>query len=91
MNIKLNAVGFDANDKLQQFVNKKTEKLARLLPDDAEVRLNLKVEAPQTTNNKTAALQAAGQYVEKTADTFELAINDAIDALKTKLVQLKDK
>ena len=82
MEIKIQAVHFDATEKLQEFTTKKVE-------------VQLKVEKPQTAMNKTTSISVAipggTQYVEKTCDTFEEGIDLCVDALKVKLTKIKEK
>ena len=83
MEVKIQAVHFDATEKLQEFATKKVE-------------VQLKVVKPQTALNKqtsiTVAIPGSGsQFVEKTCDTFEEGIDLCVDALKVKLTKLKEK
>ena len=82
MEIKIQAVHFDATEKLQEFTTKKVE-------------VQLKVEKPQTAMNKTTSISVAipggTQYVEKTCDTFEEGIDLCVDALRVKLTKIKEK
>ncbi|MBO5233476.1 MAG: ribosome-associated translation inhibitor RaiA [Prevotella sp.] len=95
MEIKIQALRFDATEKLQEFITKKVEKLAKSYEDIQKVEVQLKVVKPQTAMNKTASLTAVvpggTQFVEKTCDTFEEAIDLCVDALKVKVTKLKEK
>ena len=48
MEIKIQAVNFDAQEKLQEFVNKKVEKLSKSYDDIKKVEVQLKVVKPAT-------------------------------------------
>lgn len=97
MEIKIKAIHFDATDKLQQFVNKKVEKLLKHNEEIADVEVTLKVVKPETAMNKEAGIkltmpQAADLFASKVADSFEEAIDLAVDALKRQLEKArKDK
>ena len=52
MEINVKAIHFDATVKLQQFINKKVEKLAKYSEDIASADVNLKVVKPETSLNK---------------------------------------
>ncbi len=95
MEIKIQSIHFDATEKLQAFIEKKTAKLQKSWEDVSTLEFQLKVEKPQTADNKTVALTAnvPGQkiYVEKTADTFEEAVDLAIDAMKVQVQRFKEK
>lgn len=97
MEIKIKAIHFDATEKLQQFVNKKVEKLIKHHEEINDVEVTLKVVKPETAMNKEAAIklalpQAADLFASKTADSFEEAVDLAVDALKRQLEKTrKDK
>ena len=52
MEIKIQALHFDATEKLQEFVNKKVSKLQKSYEDIQKVEVQLKVVKPQTALNK---------------------------------------
>jgi putative sigma-54 modulation protein len=95
MDIKIQALHFDATEKLQEFVTKKVEKLAKSYEDIQKVEVQLKVVKPQTAMNKQTSISVAvpggPQYVEKTCDSFEEGVDLCVDALKVKLTKLKEK
>jgi putative sigma-54 modulation protein len=95
MEIKIQALHFDATEKLQEFVNKKVSKLQKSYEDIQKVEVQLKVVKPQTALNKQTSINVvipgAPQFVEKTCDTFEEGVDLCIDALKVKLTKLKEK
>lgn len=94
MDIKIKAIHFDASEKLEQFINKKTEKLVKHHEEISLVEVNLKVVKPETAKNKEAAIklfvpQRDDLFASKIADTFEEAIDLAVDALKKQLEKIK--
>ncbi len=96
MEIKIQAIHFDATEALEQFVNKKIEKLARKNPEILLAEVNLKVVKPESAKNKEAVItikypQAADIVVNKTADTFEEAIDLGIAALEPQLEKIKSR
>lgn len=95
MEIKIQAVHFDATEKLQEFVTKKVEKLSKSYDDIKKVEVQLKVVNPATAMNKETSINVsiAGTpvFVEKTCDTFEEGIDLCVDALKVKLTKIKEK
>ena len=52
MEVKIQAIHFDATEKLQQFINKKVEKLVKHNEMINNVEVNLKVVKPETAMNK---------------------------------------
>ena len=95
MEITINAIHFDATQKLQDFIEKKVLKLQKSCEDIKKVEVKLTVVKPATALNQQASLSLnmAGTpiYVEKTCDTFEEAIDLAVDAVKVKMTKIKEK
>lgn len=95
MEINIQAVHFDATEKLQEFATKKVEKLSRSYEDIKKVEVQLKLVKPQTALNKEVSISVAipggTQYVEKICDTFEESIDLCVDAMKVKLTKMKEK
>ena len=96
MELKIKAIHFEITDKLVAFINKKTEKLCRRFEAVTEVEVTLKVVKPETAMNKEAAVKLAIPPIEdlfasKVADTFEEAIDNALDVLKRQIERRKDK
>ena len=96
MEVKIKAIHFDATEKLEEFINKKAQKLARRNESIATFDVTLKVVKPETAMNKEAAIKllvpnADDLFASKVADTFEEAVDLAFDALDRQLVKIKDK
>lgn len=95
MEIRIKSIHFDATEKLQEFVNKKVEKLQKSYEDIQKVEVQLKVEKPAVALNKTTSLtvNAPGNtlFVEKTCDTFEEGVDLCLDAMKVQLTKFKEK
>lgn len=95
MEITINAIHFEATEKLQDFIQKKIQKLEKSYEDIKKVEVKLTVVKPATALNKQAAITVSyiggPIFVEKTCDTFEEAIDLAIDAIKVKLAKSKEK
>lgn len=95
MEIKIQALRFDATEKLQEFATKKVERLAKSYEDIQKVEVQLKIIKPQTAMNKTISITVVApggtQFVEKTCNTFEEAIDLCVDALKVKMTKTKEK
>ncbi len=94
MNITIKSIHFDATQKLEEYINKKVEKLAKTVGEDTDVDIQLKIVKPQTAMNKEASISLPYQgkriYAEKTADTFEDAILQVLDSLKVQIEKIKN-
>ncbi|MBR3010801.1 MAG: ribosome-associated translation inhibitor RaiA [Prevotella sp.] len=95
MEIKIQAIKFDATDKLQAFVDKKVSKLEKTFEDIKSAEVQLKVVKPATAMNKETSLSVnvpgTTLFVEKTCDTFEEGIDQCVDAMKVQLTKFKEK
>ena len=96
METKIKAIHFDATEKLEQFINKKVEKLVKHHEEISDVEVNLKVVKPETALNKEASVkllvpQRDDLYASKVANTFEEAVDLCVDALKRQLEKGKDR
>ena len=94
MEVKIKAIHFDATEKLEEFINKKAQKLARRNESIATFDVTLKVVKPETAMNKEAAIKllvpnADDLFASKVADTFEEAVDLTIDALEHQLEKVK--
>lgn len=95
MEIRIKSIHFDATKKLQEFINKKVEKLQKSYEDIQKVEVQLKVEKPAAALNKTTSLTVTAPgntlFVEKTCDTFEEGVDLCLDAMKVQLTKFKEK
>jgi ribosomal subunit interface protein len=96
MNIQLTTVHFTADQKLVDFVNKKVPKLDTYFEGIIGAEVILKVVKPETANNKVAEVKLSIPgtdylFAEKQADSFEEAIDLAIEAVRKQLTKFKDK
>lgn len=96
MDINIKSIHFEISDKLEAFINKKIDKIVRRFPTITKVDVSLKVVKPETALNKQALVMMAlpereELVADKTADTFEEAIDLALDALEKQLEKKKNK
>lgn len=94
MNIRIQALHFDATEALQAFIQKKLDKLNRFSDDIQSAEVILKVTKPEVSHNKDASIKLIIKgdelFAEKTADSFEEAVDTVIDALKRQLEKRKE-
>lgn len=96
MEVRIQAIHFDASERLEAFINKKAERLARHNTAISVVDVTLKVVKPETAMNKEAVLKVNIPTHEelvatKVADTFEEAVDLAIEALERQLEKKKER
>ena len=96
MNIKINDVNFNSDQKLTEFVTKKVSKLGTYFDGIISAEVILKVVKPEATNNKQVEIKLSipsNDYLfsKKTADTFEEATDLAAEAVRRQLKKFKEK
>ncbi len=95
MDVRIQAIHFDASEKLVAFINKKAVRLQRHYANITTVDVKLSVVKPETAMNKEAVVKVTlpqnEQVVTKIADTFEEAIDLCLEALDKMLEKSKDK
>lgn len=96
MEINIKAIHFDATAKLKEFIVKKINRLARHNEAITNADVTLKVVKPETAMNKEAAIkivvpQQDDVFASKIANTFEEAVDLALEAIDRQLEKLKAK
>ena len=95
MELTIQSVNFDATDQLKAFIEKKVKKLQRFSDDIIQAEVILKVVKPETAKNKDAAVKLSLRHGEafanKTADTFEEAIDLCAVAIEKQILKTKEK
>ena len=95
MNIAINAVKFKADPKLEKYIADKVGKLERLVDNATKCDVTLKVDKPESDNNKIAEVSLAlpGQtlFNSKQADSFEEAVSQCVDTMKVQIDKYKER
>ncbi|MFR9165859.1 MAG: ribosome hibernation-promoting factor, HPF/YfiA family [Dysgonomonas sp.] len=95
MDIRIQAIHFDATERLEDFIQKKISKLEKYSDTIIDAEVTLKVVKPEVANNKEASIKLnaknAELFANKTADTFEEAIDLTVEALEKQLIKNKEK
>lgn len=95
MEIRIQAIHFDASEQLQAFIEKKVSKLYQYYDGVLKAEVSLKVVKPETANNKQAGVKLLVKngecFAEKINDSFEGAIDECVEALEKQLVKFKEK
>ena len=93
MEIRIQSLKFDADQKLIDYVQKKVSKIERF--DDTIVGVDVVLSLMERPENKAVKLQVAVPsetlVVERSATTFEEAVTEAADVMKERLVRSKEK
>lgn len=95
MNIAIQSLHFDASAHLKDFIEKKLSKLDKFSEQIVDAEVILKVVKPETANNKEASIKLniknGELFANKTADTFEEAVMQGIEALEKQVLKVKEK
>ena len=96
MEVRIQAIHFDASEKLEQFIQKKVSKLEQYYDGIIAVEVSLTVVKPETAQNKEAGIKVLvprneAIFSSKIADTFEEAVDVAVEALVKQLLKSKEK
>jgi len=95
MNIRINAVRFDADSKLLKFIEKKINKLARYFDEIINAEVFLKLENTSDLENKVVEIKldipGGDLFARKQSKSFEESTDIAVDALKQQLLKYKQK
>lgn len=90
MKLNVQPINFEIAKQLEDFIEKKTARFARHLRENDELSIRLTVVKPATAMNKQADVRVGDIFASKTCDTFEQAINDALEAIESRLEKRKE-
>jgi len=93
MEIKVQAIKFDADQKLIDYINRKVGKLEKFYEDAIRCEVSLSLLPDPANKNAMVRVLIPGSEVvaERNADTFENAITECVGILKDNLVSAKEK
>lgn len=95
MKVDIQAVNFNVDRKLVDFINIRLEKLEQYFDKIVDIDVNLRVENTSDKENKSAdvIVKVPGDdiVVKKTAKSFEEAVDLAGDAAERLLIKRKEK
>ena len=95
MDIRIKAIHFDVNEKLQDFIEKKVSKLSRFSSEIGKVEVSLKVVKPESAMNKQVDIRVdvpgKDLFASETCDTFEEAVDKTCEILGRQIEKHKNK
>ena len=96
MEVRIQAIHFEISERLESFITKKIDKLVRRNENVVGADVNLRVIKPETAMNKEVIIKIAVPQHEdvvatKVADSFEEAVDLALEAIDRQLEKLKQK
>ena len=94
MDIKIQAIHFEASEKLQDFILKKVNKLEKFSEEIRKVEVSLKVVKPETAMNKETqvilSLPGKDLIAQEVCDTFEEGVDKTLESLTRQLSKYKE-
>lgn len=93
MDIRIQSLKFDADQKLIDFIEKKFSKLPKFYDEISNVEIVLSLLPDHENKNVKVMVEVPGNHilVERHSKTFENAAVDCVDVLKDLLVKAKEK
>jgi len=95
MKLKVQSIHFNADRKLLDFIDEKSEKLGQFFDGIIDGEIFLRLEKSDSLKNKIAEikLNAPGKtlFAKEQCNTFEEATDLAIDSLRKQLIRHKEK
>ncbi|MFP4556085.1 MAG: ribosome hibernation-promoting factor, HPF/YfiA family [Bacteroidales bacterium] len=95
MNVKIQSIKFDADQKLVDFINNKLGKLEKFYDAIIGAEVYLKLENTQGVENKIAEVKLLipgnDLFVQRQAKKFEEGIDECLEVLKRQVKKHKEK
>ncbi len=95
MNIKINSLHFKTDQKLDDFITSKVEKLFKLFDSITSSEISLKVDKEKSRENKITEIRldvpGADIYAKKVSRSFEESTDLAVEALRKQLIRHKER
>ncbi|MFP4059589.1 MAG: ribosome hibernation-promoting factor, HPF/YfiA family [Bacteroidota bacterium] len=95
MNIKVNSVHFDADQKLINFIEKKVGKLMQYSDEILSAEVFLRLANTQEPENKITEIRlgypGGDLFAKKQSKSFEESTDNVIEALKRQITKQKEK
>jgi len=95
MKVMINSVHFKADQKLEEFITQKVEKLCAKYSEVISAEVSLKLDNTDAPENKIAdirlVLRGDDLYASKQNKSFEESIDSGVDALKKQLEKYRGK
>ncbi len=95
MKVKIQTVHFDADYRLEEFIQERMSKLLNRYKYIIDANVTLRLQKSETKENKVAEirLNVPGEpiFVKKQSKTFEEALDITVEALHRKMEKIKEK
>ena len=91
----IQAIKFEASEKLNAYIEKKMGKLEKFFDEAISSEVKLKVVKPESNDNKEVEITVVAPnkklFASKIANTFEQAVDECIEAIEKQIQKKKKK
>jgi putative sigma-54 modulation protein len=95
MKVNITSVHFKTDQKLEQYIQEKVEKLAGLYEGIIGMEVTLRVDKNEKEGNKVSEIRILipgyDLFAKKQSKSFEQSTDQAVEALRKQLVKYKEK
>ena len=95
MQVQVQSVNFDADQKLVQFIKQRISKLNMFFDNIIDAEVYLKIDRANTNDNKIAEIKlnipGRDLFAKKQCNSFEEATDEAVDAMRRQIKRHKGK
>ncbi len=97
MDLKINAIHFDADKKLEDYIGERVQKLQHFDEDLSSAEINLSLEKPVGKNfdSKIVKIKVKSKgveyFAEKKSESFESSTSEAVQAIEVQIKKRKEK
>lgn len=95
MKLQMHSIHFDADQKLVDFIQKKTDKLETFFDRIIDGEVIMKVEGDESRENKLLEIKlnipGSQLFAKERSKSFEAAADEAVEALRRQLKKHKEK
>ncbi len=95
MNIKIHSIRFDADTKLEDFIENRVGKLTQFYDSIIAAEIFLRLDKAQNTENKVTEIKIEipgnDLFAKRQSGSFEAATDAAVEALRKQITKHKEK
>ena len=95
MTTSIQAIKFEASERLNAYIEKKLGKLEKFFDEALSSEVKLKIIKPETNANKEVEITVIAPnkkfFASKIADTFEQAVDECVEAIEKQIAKKKKK
>jgi len=95
MQIEIRSIHFKADQKLEDFIKEKLDKLSQFYDGVLSAEVSLKLDNNDSADNKIAEImlnvRGSDLYAKKQSKSFEESVDNVAEALRKQIIRYKEK